>query len=412
MKLFKVFNDPVHGFIPIKSKTHLDIINHPYFQKLRRIRQLGLSEFVYPGAVHSRFQHVLGAMYLTGIAMDLLREKGVKISEEEYNSCQYAILLHDIGHGPFSHSLEKVILPGLEHERLSFMLMEKINTDLEGKLELAIQIFQDSYNRPFFHSLISSQLDTDRLDYIVRDSYFTGVPEGQVSLERILRLLNVVDDQLVAEEKAIYPIENFINARRLMYWQVYLHKTSIGAEALVMNTLKRAKELYQTEKPVKMTEALEFFMKKSTQFDDKENRDKILNTFSLLDDSDIWGSLKFWTNNTDPILSTLSGMLLERKLYKVSLSNEAPDAEKMLFLKNAVTDQLNIAPEHTHYFVSHGAISNEAYISGGSGIRLLMKSGKIEDIANVTDLPNIKAMSKIVIKHYQCWPKELNLKNI
>lgn len=409
MKISKVFNDPVHGFIPIKSKTHLEIIDHPYFQKLRRIRQLGLTDFVYPGAVHTRFHHALGAMFLMGKALDILRIKGIEISDEEYYSCQFAILLHDIGHGPFSHSLEEVLMPGISHESLSFLLMQQINHDLNGKLNLAVKMFQDGYERSFFHSLISSQLDTDRMDYIVRDSYFTGVPEGKVSIERIIQLLNVKNDQLVAEEKAVYPIENFINARRLMYWQVYLHKTSVGAEKLITNILKRARDVYRSGQKLPMTEALEYFIRKDVKLKEFNTSEEPLHYFSQLDDSDLWGSIKLWKNHSDRILSILSKMILNRHLYHMELSNEPINKEELQTIKRQVAEKMDLLQNDTHYFVCHGKITNEAYVSGGKGIQLLMKTGETEDISDVADLPNIKAMSKIVTKYYQCRPKDLNL---
>ncbi len=411
MKILKVFNDPVHGFIQIKTQLHLDIINHRYFQKLRRIRQLGLTEFVYPGAIHSRFQHAIGAMHLIGKAMDALQTKGITISEEEYQACQSAILLHDIGHGPFSHSLEEVLLPGVPHESLSYLYMQHLNKEFKGQLELTLKIFRNSYHRPFFHSLISSQLDMDRLDYLIRDSYYTGVPEGNISVDRIIQLLNVRDEELVVEEKAIYTIENYLNARRLMYWQVYLHKTSVGSEKLITNILKRAKDLYRSGNHLPMPAAIRFFFEKEISMDNFNSDPQVLEHFSKLDDADIWGCIKFWCDESDPILSLLSSNLLKRKLLKVKIENTPLNKSQLLEIKRQVAKTYDILINDTHYFVAHGPLSNEAYMSGGKGIKILLKSGEVVEITEATDLPNIKAMSKIVHKYYQCWPKNVNLQD-
>jgi len=405
----KVFNDPVYGFIEVGNNFLLKLIDHRFFQKSRRIKQLGVTEFVYPGAVHTRFQHAMGAMHLMGKALNTLRSKGITISDKEKEACEIAILLHDIGHGPFSHSLEEVLMPGIEHESISYQFMLKLNEEFDGRLNLALKIFRNSYERKFFHELVSSQLDMDRLDYLIRDSYFTGVPEGSINVERLIQLLNVDEDRLVLEEKAIYVVENFLSARRLMYWQVYLHKTSIGAEKIITNIIKRARDLYSFGQKIPMSPALEYFFANKINIEQLSENEEAMDHFSKLDDTDIWGSIKIWRDNKDPILSHLCNMILERKLLKVRLSNEPIDKSELQRLKHQVTKKFNVLMSDTHYFMSHGPVTNEAYILGGKPINIITKKEGVKDIAYASDLPNIQAISKIVLKYYQCWPKGLTL---
>src|SRR5687767_12730471 len=304
----KIINDPVYGFITIPSELVYEIISHPYFQRLRHIKQLGLTHYVYPGALHTRFQHALGAMHLMGKALDNLRLKGIEISNEEYEATQISILLHDIGHGPFSHTLEEVLLSGIKHESLSYLFIDKLNEELHGALELTLQIFRNSYSRKFFHQLISSQLDIDRLDYLNRDCFFTGVQEGTIGVDRIISMLHVHRDQLVVEAKGIYSIENFLNARRLMYWQVYLHKTTVSAERMVVNLIRRAQALVQAGESIPASDALLLFLQHTFSIEKFRENSEALHTFGQLDDHDIWGAIKLWRNSTDKILAILSQM--------------------------------------------------------------------------------------------------------
>ncbi len=403
----KNFNDPVHGFLSIHSDLIFDIINHPVFQRLRRIKQLGLTEFVYPGALHTRFHHALGAMHLMSIALDSLRGKGHEISEKEYESALIAILLHDIGHSPFSHALEHSILEGIAHEKMSLQLMKYLNQVFDNQLDMAIAMFSNQYHRHFFYQLVSSQLDMDRLDYLQRDSFFTGVVEGTVGSDRIIRMLELRNDEIVVEEKAIYSIESFLNARRLMYWQVYLHKTTVAAEQMLIHLIKRAKFLSQSGVVVTATPALQYFLTsvsstKQSDISQKELHDELLQNFIQLDDYDIWGAIKMWTSHSDKVLRLLSNMLLKRQLFKAKIENEKFDNAEITALKKQVKSNLELDNEEVKYFVLYGALTNSAYISGNQKINMLKKSGEVIDIAQAADLPNIKAMSKIVKKYYLC----------
>lgn len=405
----KIINDPVYGFITIHSDLVFDIIQHPYFQRLRRIKQLGLSDFVYPGALHTRFHHALGAMHLMSITLDNLRSKGNEISAEEYEGALIAILLHDIGHGPFSHTLEFSLLNGISHERISILLISRLNAYFEGRLSLAFDIFKNKYHRPFLNQLVSSQLDIDRLDYLTRDSFFTGVSEGTIGADRIIKMLDTRDDKLVVEEKGIYSIENFLSARRLMYWQVYLHKTSVAAEKMLIQLIQRAKWLARQGEIVKATPAFSIFLERDIALDDLKDDPDLLDVFASLDDYDIWGSVKFWTGHTDKVLSMLSAMLLQRRLFQVVMSGSKIDNDTIANLKVRMQQQLGLSEEEASYFIGTGSISNKAYMAEGQTINILTKRGKIVDVATASDLPNIKAMSKIVTKHYLCWPKIVSL---
>jgi hypothetical protein len=404
----KIINDPVYGFIKIQSDLIFKIIEHPWFQRLRHIKQLGLTDLVYPSAQHTRFQHALGALHLMNRVLDTLRSKGIGISAEEHEAACIAVLLHDIGHGPFSHALEDTLLPNVNHESISYLFMEVLHRQFKGRLDLTMKIFRNSYRRKFFHQLISSQLDIDRLDYLNRDCFFTGVPEGTIGVDRIIEVLTVHNDQLVVEEKGIYSIENFLHARRLMYWQVYLHKATLSAERMMVNLIRRAKKLAQANEVVPCSAALHFFLHHSLDLEHfKENR-MALTHFGQLDDADIWGAIKMWQHHADPILRILSTRLLERRLFRVALSNEPISKNQIERLRTLLSGEFNLLKSETVYLFSTGIVTNEAYAEGQK-INILMKSGKLLDIAQASDLPSIKAISKIVKKNYLCWPKDVSL---
>ncbi len=405
----KIFNDPVYGFVTISSELIFDLIEHPFFQRLRRIKQLGLTDMVYPGALHTRFHHAIGAMHLMSITLDNLRSKGHEISPEEYVACQVAILLHDVGHGPFSHALEFSLLKGIRHEHLSLLLMHYFNKLFNGELELAIKMFTGQYERRFFHQLVSSQLDIDRLDYLQRDSMFTGVSEGTIGADRIIKMLDVVNDQIVVEEKGIYSIENFLSARRLMYWQVYLHKATVSSEKMLIMLIKRAKYLNSQGVSLFATPALQVFLEQDVHLEDIAANPEILKAFASLDDYDIWAAVKVWANHPDRILASLSAMILERRLFRVILSNQKFNKEAIEDLKVRISENYNICQNELKYFLACGSMSNAAYVAGGQHINILTKKGRVVDVAQASDLPNIKAMSKIVKKYYICWPKQIGM---
>lgn len=408
MKSQKILNDPVYGFITIPSELIFTIIDHPYFQRLRRIKQLGLTDFVYPGALHTRFHHALGAMHLMSITLDNLRNKGTEISDQEYEAALIAILLHDIGHGPFSHALEYSILKGIPHEELSLITIQLLNQELNGQLNLAIQIFKNEYPRKFLNQLVSSQLDIDRLDYLQRDCFFTGVSEGTIGADRIIKMMAVKDEQLVIEEKGIYSIENFLSARRLMYWQVYLHKTTVSAEKMLINLIQRAKVLATSGMAFQVTDELGFFMKETIALEDFKKDHTLLEKFLSLDDYDIWGAIKMWKKHEDYVLRNISQMFLTRNLYKINLSNEPFGSEDLEEMKFKTQRKLQIPDTDIDYFFSSGKVSNYGYLAKDK-INILTKKGKVMDVATAADLPNIKVMSKIVEKHYVCKAKSLIL---
>ena len=403
----KLINDPVYGFISIPGDLIYDIIGHPFFQRLRRIKQLGLTDFVYPGANHTRFHHALGAMHLMGITLDNLRGKGHFIYDSEQEAASLAILMHDIGHGPFSHTLESTLLKGIKHEELSVAIINHLNQELNGQLEFALQIFRNKYPRQFFHQLVSSQLDMDRLDYLKRDSFFTGVYEGIIGAERIIKMINVVDDHLVVEEKGIYSIENFLSARRLMYWQVYLHKTTICAEKMLIKAVERAKYLTRSKGLRSASENMDAFLLNDHSLQDFLANGELLERYCSLDDTDIWASLKIWQKNDDPILSKLCRDLLQRRLFKILLLNTEPSGETLQKLRQNISKTLDVNINDASYYLASGTVSNAAYIPEGQ-INILTKSGKVIDVAEATDLPNIQAMKTIVTKHYVCWPREVS----
>lgn len=404
----KIINDPIYGFVTIPDELIHDLINHPIFQRLRRIKQLGLTNLVYPGALHTRFHHAIGAMYLMTEALQVLKSKGVKITEEESRAAIIAILLHDIGHGPFSHALEHTIVKGVHHEDLSTMLMDDLNKTFKGKLSLAIKIFKDEYPKKFLHQLVSSQLDMDRLDYLKRDSFFTGVSEGVISSDRIIKMLDVVNGELVVEAKGIYSVEKFLIARRLMYWQVYLHKTVLSAEKLLVNILKRAKELALNGEDLFATPALAFFLKHNYGKKDFISNPELLQQFVLLDDYDIMASVKVWANHSDKTLSLLCKNMVDRSLYKVELQNKKFEASYKTLLLEKVMKKYKLTKKEAEYFVFSESVNNSAYNSSTHfKINVLYNNGKLEDVAKASDQLNIKMLSKKVTKYFICYPKGL-----
>lgn len=405
----KIFNDPVYGFVNIKSDLIYDIIQHPYFQRLRRIKQLGMADYVYPGAIHTRFHHALGAMHLMSEALNHLQAKGVFLFDAEIEGALIAILLHDIGHGPFSHALEHSILTNVHHEDISTLLMERLNEEFKGALTLGIKIFKKEYERPFLSQLVSSQLDIDRMDYLQRDCYFTGVNEGAIGAERIIKMLDVVDNNIVVEQKGIFSIENFLNARRLMYWQVYLHKTSIVAEQMLILVFKRAKYLATHGVDLPASPALAFFLKNDIGTNEINRDASSLATFAKLDDYDIWGAVKRWVDADDKVLVYLCEGLLNRELFRIELANEEFSEEKVEAIKKAIQTQFGLDVTESQFLFSEGYVTNEAYVSKNESINILTKSGEIIDVAQASDLPNITAISKLVRKHYLCYPKKLSL---
>jgi HD superfamily phosphohydrolase len=403
----KIINDPVYGFINIPSALIFDLISHPFFQRLRYIKQLGMTHLVYPGALHTRFHHALGAMHLMSLAIEILRSKGHDISPDEEQAATIAILLHDIGHGPFSHALEHSLVAGIQHEDISMLIMERLNEQFHGQLSMAIDVFTGRYPKKFLHQLISSQLDLDRMDYLNRDSFFTGVSEGVISFDRIIKMFNIADDQLVIEEKGIYSIEKFLIARRLMYWQVYLHKTVIAGEQLLVKILKRAKELSAGGLELFATPALQHFLKNHLTKEDFFASDLHLRQFSRLDDQDIFASVKAWRASDDRILSLLCNMLVNRNLYKTEISNDLPDQSRVNRLKQNAMLSLDIDENEVSYFVFTDKISNRAYNTGGgnSTINILMKNNETIDIAKASDLSNLESLDKTVRKHILCYPR-------
>jgi HD superfamily phosphohydrolase len=401
----KIFNDPVYGFITIPDDLIFDLIEHPFFQRLRRIKQLGLTHLVYPGALHTRFHHAIGAMYLMSEAVETIRSKGHEISADEEQAAYIAILLHDIGHGPFSHALENCIVFDMTHEDLSELFMSKLNIEFNNKLKTAIEIFRNEYPKKFLHQLVSSQLDVDRLDYLKRDSFFTGVSEGVISSDRIIKMLNVVDDSLVIEAKGIYSIEKFIIARRLMYWQVYLHKTVLSAESLLIKILKRAKELAEKGVDLFATPALKVFLYNNYSKSDFEKNPDLLYTFAKLDDFDIFTSVKVWSEHEDLILNTLCKNLTSRNLFKIEIQNKSFKTSYIENIRQATAKTYKLKDSEIDYFVFFDTIGNNAYNPKSDKINILFKDNQVIDIAEASDELNISVLSKTVIKYYLCYPK-------
>jgi len=403
----KIINDPVYGFINIPSALIFDLISHPFFQRLRYIKQLGMTHLVYPGALHTRFHHALGAMHLMSLAIEVLRSKGHDITKTEEEAATIAILLHDIGHGPFSHALEHSLVKGINHEDISMLMMERLNAQFEGRLTMAIEIFTGKYEKKFLHQLISSQLDLDRMDYLNRDSFFTGVSEGVISFDRIIKMFNIADDHLVIEEKGIYSIEKFLIARRLMYWQVYLHKTVIAGEQLLVKILKRAKELAVGGKTLFATPALQHFLQNDVSRGEFLTDTVHLEAFARLDDQDIFASVKVWREDPDRVLSILCTMLVNRNLYKTEITNEEPEGNRLQLLRDHAQLSLGIDENEVAYFVFTDVISNRAYHTGAgnSTINILMKNNVTTDIAKASDLSNLESLDKTVTKHILCYPR-------
>lgn len=403
-------NDPVHGFINISYDLLFDLIEHSYFQRLRRIMQLGLTYYVYPGATHCRFQHVIGATHLMNLAIDVIRSKGHEITEIEAEAVSAAILLHDIGHGPFSHTLENIIIKDINHEDLSKYFMNRLNAEFDNKLDLTIKIFNNKYKKKFLHQLVSGQLDVDRMDYLKRDSFFTGVSEGVIGSDRIIKMLNVVDDNLVIEAKGIYSIEKFLIARRLMYWQVYQHKTVLVAEQILINTIKRAIYLARNGENLFATSGLKYFLEDEINKSNFLNNPETLNYFASLDDTDIICSIKSWCSNSDTVLSELSKRLINRQLFKIEMQYTPFDESKVHKIKELVIKKYNLSQENADYFVITDKISINAYSDFDDRINILFKNGETKDITEATDMLNHDVLSKTVIKYYLIYPKECSIK--
>lgn len=395
----------MYGFIRIPDDTLYDLIEHPYFQRLRRITQLGMTYMVYPGAYHTRFHHALGAMHLMDEAIKILRDKDIDITAKERQAAMAAILLHDIGHGPFSHALETSLVSGIRHEDISLLLMRKMNAEMNGKLSLAIDLFRDIYPKKFLHQLISSQLDMDRLDYLRRDSFYTGVSEGQVNTHRLLYMLNVHDDRLVVDSKGIYSVEKFLIARRLMYWQVYLHKTVLVAENTLVKILKRAKEV-SAERRLWCTPVLQRFLEASVTREQFLNDPEWIDNFTRLDDSDILSAIKVWCNDEDLILSALCKSLINRKLSGIEISDTKFSQSRIEQLRKKISSKMGISIEESRYFVYTGMVENSAYNTRVDNIKLLYRNGSVVDIAKAADTLNISSMAHAVEKFYLCYPKQ------
>ena len=404
----KIFNDPIYGFISIPDELHFDIIEHPFFQRLRRIRQVSLTNLVFPGANHTRFSHSLGAMFLMRRAIQILRQKGHSITDEELEAASLAILLHDSGHGPFSHTLENRIVHGVSHEDISLAIMHLFNDEFKGRLDTAIEIFKGQYHKSFLCKLLSSQLDVDRMDYLKRDSFFTGVAEGSINSERLLEMLQVVDNELAVEAKGIYSVENFIVSRRIMYWQVYMHKAVLSAEYMLMKILKRAM-LISRDRDLPASPALLYFLKNQHVFNNIENQSHALEQFCHLDDYDVFAAIKMWCYDSDMVLSQLSKRLVDRHLFKIEMSSEPFDEDYVNQIREKISKQLGITAEEADYFLLHDVSSNHAYHPKKPAINIVYKDGTIKDISVASDQLNITVLSQPVIKHFICYPKELQI---
>ena len=403
----KIINDPIYGFITVKDPLIYELIDHPYFQRLRRISQLGLTYLVYPGAYHTRFHHAIGAMHLMGRAIYTLRQKGHEITPEEERGVLIAILLHDVGHGPFSHALEHTLIPGVSHEALSLKIMEELNQEFDGALTLAIDIFTNNHPKAFLHQLISSQMDMDRLDYLRRDSFYSGVTEGSVNSERLLTMLNVKDDQLVVDSKGIYSVEKFLVARRLMYWQVYMHKTVLSAEFMLVNILKRAKYLAAQGVELTGTQALKHFLHADYTWNDFEENPAILKKFLELDDFDVMSGIKDWANHSDLILSDLSGRIINRNLLKIRLQETPFEEELAKKMAEGIRNQYGFTHGEERYMLIVDKVKNHAYNNKKGHINLLYKDGHTSDISTAADQMTINALSEPVERHFICFPREL-----
>ncbi len=400
----KIVNDPVYGFITIPDEILFDVIEHPYMQRLRRIMQLGLSHLVYPGALHTRFHHVIGATHLMSLAIETIRKKGFEITIEEERAVLLAILLHDIGHGPFSHALEYDIVNNVSHEKISGYFIQELAKEFGDDLERALLIFKNTYSKPFLHQLVSSQLDMDRLDYLNRDSFYSGVSEGIIGSDRLIDMLTVHDGNLVMEEKGIYSIEKFIVSRRLMYWQVYLHKTVVAAEFMLIHALRRAKELIMRGDVLFGSPPLLFFLQNHITEQEFETNQEVLKNFALLDDYDILGALKIWQHCHDRVLSMLSSGIVNRNLFKIEISRDPYSEDRVALEKEIVKSSFKLTDDEVHYFVYTDVLSNKAYNENKQNINLKMKSGEIMDLSKASDNLNISALAQPVEKFFICYP--------
>lgn len=406
----KIINDPVYGFINLQSEIIFDLIEHPFLQRLRRIKQLGLSCFVYPGANHTRFDHTLGALHLIHLAIENLQSKGVEITDQEAEAVSIAILLHDIGHGPFSHALEHSLILNVSHEDISLLLMHELNIQFNGKLSLAITIFKNEYHKKFLHQLVSSQLDMDRMDYLRRDSFFSGVVEGTIGSDRIIKMLNVRNNNLVVDYKGIYSVEKFLVARRLMYWQVYLHKTVIVAEQMLINILKRAREIVNNGENIYAPPSLNWFLTQSlnaNNLNTADNKSNFIKNFIMLDDSDILSAIKSWSNHSDKVLSFLATAITNRKLLKIEISDSVEINRFEDDLKQIVISQMNIDSQNLDYYVFSGEISNSLYKIEAEKIEVLLPNGNTVALEEASDI-DFRAISKTIKKHFLCYPRELD----
>ncbi len=403
-KGLKIINDPIYGFITVPDQLIARIIDHPYFQRLRRITQMGCAHVVFPGARHSRFEHALGCLHLMQKAIRVLRLKGITISDHEEQALQIGILLHDIGHGPYSHTLESALIKSASHEELGLKFLESLNKEFDGELDLAIRLFSGNYHRKFLNQLIASQLDIDRLDYLKRDSFYAGVAEGNINSERIISMFNVHDDELVVDAKGIYSVENFLIARRLMYWQAYMHKTCVSAEIMLRHVLDRASELVN-ETPSIASGNLKKFLRSES---DQQTDDELLKNFAELDDVDIIYHIKKWSENDDPVLSQLSQGFMKRNLLKIVISNEKAARSKISELEDRLVNKLGIAEHEVGYFISQGKLTNIAYKSDVQPIKIRFKDGNLKEVAEASDQLNLKALTHPVDKYYYCYPKVIN----
>jgi HD superfamily phosphohydrolase len=401
----KIINDPVFGFIKIPRGLLYNIVKHPLMQRLTRIKQLGLASVVYPAAQHTRFQHSLGAFHLMSEAILSLQQKGNFIFDSEAEAVEAAILMHDIGHGPLSHVLENTLINGITHEEISLLMMEQINEEMNGELNLAMKIFKDEYPKHFLHQLISSQLDMDRLDYLRRDSFFTGVNEGNIGSARIIKMLDVVDDKLVVDSKGIYSIENYLTSRRLMYWSVYLHKTAVAYEKVLINLLTRAKQLAQQGKDIFAPPQLRFFLYNNVESKDFTLGSEALRNYELLDDNDLWSSIKVWAQNDDKILSILAGDMINRNIFKVEIHENHIDEETVSALQNKLAEEAGVSIEEAQYLFSVSRIQKDMYDVNDDQISILYKDGTIKDITDASDLLNVSLLSKKIRKYYLCYQR-------
>lgn len=405
MKDHKIINDPVFGFIKVPRGLLLDIMSMPVFQRLTRIKQVGMASVVYPGAQHTRFQHSLGAYYLMSEAILSLQQKGIDITPEEEEAVEAAILLHDVGHGPFSHVLEHTLITDISHEDISLLIMEQMNRQLDGRLSLALSIFKDQYHKKFLHQLISSQLDMDRLDYLRRDSFFTGVTEGNIGSARIIKMLNVVDDRLIVESKGIYSIENYLTTRRLMYWQVYLHKTTVAMEKVLVNTLHRAKYLLSNGVKLFAPPALMFYLGREVDRHSFETDPDAMRYFSMLDDSDVWCAIKEWAHCDDTVLSMLAADLVYRIPFKVEVSDTPFSEERISLLLNTLSAATKVPYCDLNYLYSVSTIQKDMYDVNDDHIDILFKDGSIRDIAEASEILNVQLLSKKIRKYYLCYQR-------